>query len=65
MAKRSVGRPSLPSGEKRVQIAARVTPETAAWLAIERVKTGKSLGQILDDAVTDYRLSLGIIRATD
>jgi len=64
MAKRRVGRPALPAGEKRVQIAARVMPETAAWLARERVRTGASLGQILDDAVVLYQCNR-IIPATD
>ena len=62
---RGVGRPALPPGERRVQIAARVDPETAAWLAAERARSGQSLGQILDDAVLDYRVSIGIIRARD
>lgn len=52
---RGVGRPALPQGEKRVQIAARVAPKTAAWLAQEKDRSGVSLGAILDDAVMAYR----------
>lgn len=53
---RRVGRPALPQGEKRVQIAARVTPETAAWLKQEKDRLGVSLGAILDDAVAACRV---------
>lgn len=59
------GRPALPPGERRIQIAARVTPETAAWLAAEKAASGRSLGAILDHAVLDHRVSLGIVRASD
>lgn len=52
---RRVGRPALPQGKKRVQIAARVTPETAAWLTHEKDRSGVSLGALLDDAVAAYR----------
>ena len=59
------GRPALPPGEKRTQIAARVLPETAAWLAAEKTTSGRSLGVILDSAVLDYRISLALVRDSD
>ena len=52
--KRKVGRPSLPPGTKRVMIAARVSPETAAILASERTATGLSLGALMDAAMACY-----------
>ena len=53
--RRGRGRPELPPSIKRAQIAGRVTPETAAFLSEERARTGKSLGALLDDAVSAYR----------
>jgi hypothetical protein len=63
MAKR-VGRPALPSGQKRVQIAGRVMPETAAYLTREQQRSGKSLGALLDEAVVLYQCNR-IIPSTD
>lgn len=47
-----IGRPAAKPGTKRVQIAARVAPETARYLAAAQERTGKSLSVILDEAVT-------------
>lgn len=45
-----VGRPRLPPGQKKVQIAAKVAPATAAYLQAERERTGKPLAIIIEEA---------------
>jgi hypothetical protein len=44
------GRPASEPGTKRIQIAAKVAPETHDYLASEQARSGKSLGRILDEA---------------
>ena len=50
-----VGRPRLPPGQKKIQIAAKVRQETADYLSTERTKTGKSLGVLIEEAVQSYQ----------
>jgi hypothetical protein len=45
-----VGRPRLPPGTKKVQIAAKVAPATAAYLHGERARTGKPLAILIEEA---------------
>lgn len=45
-----VGRPRLPPGQKKVQIAAKVAPATAAYLQSERERTGKPLATLIEEA---------------
>ena len=64
-----VGRPPLPAGKKKVQIAAKVAPETARYLAAEKERSGKSLGALLDEAALAHawpkRLVIGERPAED
>jgi len=43
-----IGRPSLPPGERRVQIAAKVSPATESQLRAEVQESGLSAGLVLD-----------------
>ena len=60
-----VGRPPLPAGKKKVQIAAKVAPETARYLAAEKERSGKSLGALLDEAAMLHQRSKATTRNGD
>ena len=49
--KRGPGRPKLPKREKRVIGSYRIKPETAEEIEDIRNATGRTAGQIVDDAV--------------
>lgn len=48
-----------------MQIAAKVAPETARYLAAEKERSGKSLGALLDEAATLHQRSKATARNGD
>jgi hypothetical protein len=45
------GRPPLPADKRRVTLTVRVRPETKAEVERRAGRTGKSQGEVVDDAV--------------